>query len=284
MVCSWAVGQLGKSTARPAASTTLLRLGTRPSGVSRYVLNTSTCIYAAHIFMCCIYICAAYHVYVQHIMYMLTHKSQESHKSQDMSISCICAFVSCLLCVVYLFLALVCRVPICLLCVACRFIACRCIYARRCTCGRVCVCACVYVCIKESHIYFRHGCVCVRVRVYMRGCACTHVCVVARVRACVYVCICGCTCARVYVCVYVCVWVCADEAGCSGHGDCEGGWCVCWGNYVGEKCESDVENITEFLPVYNGSRSPRLVSVSQFAAPTCLTLCVCVCKSVCMCV
>jgi len=268
---SWAVGQKHSSTCSqhdpPAPRDT--PFGRFPLGAQHeHIYICSTYIHVLHIYMCCLScICAAYHVYAD------TQEPREPQEPRHEHIMymCIC------------FLPLVCRVPILGSCVSCTYlplVCCLQIYRLQmylCTsmhvwaCVRVCVCVCLHK--RKSYV-----------RVYMRGCACTHVCVVARVRACVYVCMCGCTCARVYVCVYVCVWVCADEAGCSGHGDCEGGWCVCWGNYVGEKCESDVENITEFLPVYNGSRSPRLVSVSQFAAPTCLTLCVCVCKSVCMCV
>ena len=37
---------------------------------------------------------------------------------------------------------------------------------------------------------------------------------------------------------------------CSGHGQCVEGWCECWGNFVGEHCETDVEAVAEYLPEY----------------------------------
>ena len=47
------------------------------------------------------------------------------------------------------------------------------------------------------------------------------------------------------------------DAVCSGHGSCVHGWCECQGNYLGETCEHNLEDMTEYMPALDASKSAR---------------------------
>ena len=47
------------------------------------------------------------------------------------------------------------------------------------------------------------------------------------------------------------------DAVCSGHGSCVHGWCECQGNYLGQTCEHNLEDMTEYMPALAASKSAR---------------------------